>query len=133
MSAGRRDGPDFDETDPPYGDVQDDLPPPPAGDADDHVSRFDHAPPFRPRRNTVRLWTWAAALFALVALGTMAAVNAFGLPDWVPIARPQFGAAQPDLELAFPVEQQERRTLPNGTEYFGARIVVRAGETYRAN
>ena len=29
------------------------------------------------------------------------------------------GAAQPDLELSFPVEQQERRTLPNGTEFFG--------------
>ena len=32
--------------------------------------------------------------------------------------------AEPDLELEFPVEEQERRTLPNGTEYFGARIIV---------
>ncbi len=120
----RRDGPDFDETDPPYGDLQDDLPPPPTADVEDHVSRFEHAPPFRPRRNMARLWTWAAAIFALLAVGTMVAVNAVGLPDWVPMARPLFGAAQPDLELAFPVEEQERRTLPNGTEYFGARIIV---------
>ena len=120
-----RDGPDFDETAPPYGEVQDDLPPPPEPQVEDGPSRFDHAPPFRPRRNTARLWTWAAAIFAVIALGTVAAVNSVGLPDWVPVSRPLFGAAQPDLELSFPVEQQERRTLPNGTEFFGARIVVK--------
>ena len=27
--------------------------------------------------------------------------------------------------LQSPVEQQERRTLPNGTEFFGARIIVK--------
>ena len=120
-----RDGPDFDETAPPYGEVQDDLPPAPEPQEDEGPSRFDHAPPFRPRRNVAKLWTWAAAIFAVIALGTVAAVNSVGLPDWVPVSRPLFGAAQPDLELRFPVEQQERRTLPNGTEFFGARIVVK--------
>ncbi|TMM45879.1 MJ0042-type zinc finger domain-containing protein [Qipengyuania marisflavi] len=119
-----RDGPDFDETDPPYGDVQDDLPPPPRPELADDVSRFDHAPPFRPRRNLVKLWSWAAAIFALLALGTMAAVNYAGMPAWVPMAKPLFGASQPDLKLEFPVADQERRTLPNGTEFFGARILV---------
>ncbi|MBX7481964.1 zinc-ribbon domain-containing protein [Qipengyuania qiaonensis] len=118
-------GPDFDEAAPPYGDVQDDLPPPPEPEEEDSSpSRFDHAPPFRPSRNTTRLWTWAAAIFAAIALGTVVAVNYVGLPEWVPVTRPLFGAAQPDLELRFPVEQQERRTLPNGTEFFGARIIV---------
>ncbi|WP_341710790.1 zinc-ribbon domain-containing protein [Erythrobacter sp.] len=120
-----REGPDFDEAAPPYGEVQDDLPPPPEPEEDDSPSRFEHAPPFRPRRNMTKLWTWAAAIFALLAVGTIAAVNYVGLPDWVPVAKPLFGAAQPDLELSFPVEQQERRTLPNGTEFFGARIIVK--------
>ncbi len=115
---------DFDESAPPYGEIQDDLPPPPEPDGEDGPSRFDHAPPFRPRRNITRMWTWAAAIFALLAVGTIAAVNYAGLPDWVPITRPLFGAAQPDLQLSFPVEEQERRTLPNGTEFFGARIIV---------
>ena len=118
--------PDFDESDPPYGEVQDDLPPPPLADTqDDGTSRFDRAPPFRPRRNITRLWTIAAAVFAVLALGTIAVVNLVGLPDWMPVAKPLFGQAQPDLELSFPVEEQERRALPNGTEFFGAKIVVR--------
>jgi predicted Zn finger-like uncharacterized protein len=120
-----RDGPDFDETTPPYGEVQDELPPAPTPESDDARSRFDHAPPFRPRRNLTKLWTWAATIFAVIAIGTIAAVNYAGLPDWVPVSRPLFGAAQPDLELSFPVEQQERRTLPNGTEFFGARVIVK--------
>jgi predicted Zn finger-like uncharacterized protein len=120
-----RDGPDFDETTPPYGEVQDELPPAPTPESDGARSRFDHAPPFRPRRNLTRLWTWAATIFAVIAIGTIAAVNYAGLPDWVPVSRPLFGAAQPDLELSFPVEQQERRTLPNGTEFFGARVIVK--------
>jgi hypothetical protein len=87
---------------------------------DDGTSQFDAAPPFRPRRNTLRLWTWAAALFALVAAATILAVSYFGLPDWVPVSRPTFGLAQPELQLDFPPDQQERRQLPNGTEFFGA-------------
>jgi predicted Zn finger-like uncharacterized protein len=86
---------------------------------DDH-SQFDYAPPFRPRRNMLKLWTAAAAVFALLAVGTIAAVSYWGLPDWVPIARPTFAVKQPDLVLTFPPDQQDRRTLPNGTEYFGA-------------
>lgn len=124
-AEGFRSGPDFDETEPPYGDVQDDLPPPPEPEEDDYASQFDHAPPFKPRRNITKLWTYAAAIFALVALGTVAALQFAGVPEWMPMSKPLFGAAQPDLELSFPVEQQERRTLPNGTEFFGARIIVK--------
>ena len=105
--------------------MQDDLPPPPRPEDERGPSRFDHAPPFRRRLNINRLWTWAAAIFAVIALGTVVAVNYVGVPEWVPVTRPLFGAAQPDLELSFPVEQQERRTLPNGTEFFGARIIVK--------
>lgn len=44
----------------------------------------------------------------------------FGLPDWLPGARPSFGKGVSGLELSFPATKQDRRTLPNGTEYFGA-------------
>lgn len=91
----------------------------------EEVSQFDYAPPFRPRRNTLRVWTIAAALFAVLALGAIGAVSYWGLPDWVPISRPTFALGQPDLVLDFPKAQQERRTLPNGTEFFGASGTVK--------
>ena len=91
------------------------APPEPAG-----ASQFEAAPPFRRRRNPLKLWTWAAAIFALLAAGTIAAVSYWGLPDWVPVSRPTFAMGQADLQLDFPADQQERRQLPNGTEYFGA-------------
>jgi predicted Zn finger-like uncharacterized protein len=89
--------------------------PEPAG-----ASQFESAPPFRRRRNPLKLWTWAAAIFAVLATGTIAAVSYWGLPEWVPVSRPTFAMGQPDLQLDFPADQQERRQLPNGTEYFGA-------------
>ena len=101
------------------------APQPQAPDYGEEVSQFDYAPPFRPRRNMLKLWTAAAALFAVLALGTVAAVSYWGLPDWVPISRPTFALGQPYLVLDFPKAQQERRTLPNGTEYFGASGTVK--------
>ena len=86
----------------------------------DGASQFDAAPPFRRRRNPLRLWTWAASIFALLAVGTIGAVSYWGLPEWVPVSRPTFAMGHPDLQLDFPADQQERRQLPNGTEYFGA-------------
>ena len=89
--------------------------PEPAG-----ASQFEPAPPFRRRRTPLRLWTWAAVIFAALASGTIAAVSWWGLPDWVPVSRPTFAIGQADLQLDFPADQQERRQLPNGTEFFGA-------------
>ena len=106
-----------------------DTPPPPPYETPRYVqppepdtgeSQFESAPPFRRRRNPLKLWTWAAAIFALLAAGTIAAVSYWGLPDWVPVSKPTFAAAQSALQLDFPADQQERRQLPNGTEYFGA-------------
>ncbi len=116
--------------------VEEHIPPPPVADSPvtqvvyeqgayayddtyDH-SQFDHKPPFRPRRNMLKLWTYAAAVFAIFALGTTMAVSYWGLPEWVPVSRPTFGARQADLVLDFPADQQDRRQLPNGTEFFGA-------------
>lgn len=84
------------------------------------TSSFAHEPPFRRRRNPLRMYTMAAALFAIVTIGATVAVAIYGLPDWAPLARRTFAEAQPDLVLEFPPNRQDRRTLPNGTEFFGA-------------
>ncbi len=88
--------------------------------SDEGPSRFDFAPPFRPRRNWAKIGMAAAIVFAVVTLGLAGVVAWAGLPDWVPVARPTFAQAQQDLTLDFPPKRQDRRTLPNGTEYFGA-------------
>lgn len=91
---------------------------------DDGYSQFDHRPPFRPRRNWLRWLTWGAGAFAALALAAVVAMQTLGLPSWLPIEQPLFGA-DPGLEVEFPQSEQERRTLPNGAEFFGARVVVR--------
>ncbi len=95
-------------------------PPPVMESYENEHSHFDSEPPFRARRNPLKFWTAAAAVFAFIALGTIAAVSYWGLPEWVPVSRPTFAAQQPDLVLDFPGDKQDRRTLPNGTEFFGA-------------
>ncbi|NQZ47474.1 MAG: zinc-ribbon domain-containing protein [Erythrobacter sp.] len=97
-----------------------------AFDEDEHeydpaTSRFDYSPPFSQRRNSLKMWTIAAAIFAALALGTAAAVNYYGLPNWLPIAQPTFGIGKSDLTLDFPVEQQRKETLESGEEIFRVR------------
>lgn len=100
---------------------------------DDTHSPFDHEPPFRPRRNPAKLWTIAAVAFALSVAALGGAAWYFGLPQWLPGAGQTFGADRPDLELSFPPEKQDRRQLPNGTEYFGASgTVSNVGKDVRA-
>ncbi|ABD25149.1 Zinc finger/thioredoxin putative [Novosphingobium aromaticivorans DSM 12444] len=97
------------------------------------ASPFDHQPPFRPRRNPTKMWTIAAVAFALTLAGLGGAAWYFGLPQWLPGAGQTFGADRPDLELSFPPEKQDRRQLPNGTEYFGASgMVTNTGKAVRA-
>lgn len=92
--------------------------PPP--DYADERSSFDYEPPFRPRRNPARLWMIAAIVFALVSLAAVGLVSWYGLPGWMPMSRPTFAEVQPGLVLDFPPNRQDRRTLPNGTEFYGA-------------
>jgi predicted Zn finger-like uncharacterized protein len=85
-----------------------------------YASPFEHAAPFRPRRNPAKMLMIAAVLFATVVLGATAWVWRYGLPGWVPGSSATFAEAQPELVLDFPPNRQDRRTLRNGTEFFGA-------------
>lgn len=91
---------------------------------DETQSQFDHQPPFRPRRNPARMWTIAAALFAVVALGTVATVAWYGLPSWVPFAKPMFAEERAGLKLDFPENQQGMRELQDRSWFFEANGVV---------
>lgn len=95
-----------------------------AGGGDDAVSQFDYRAPFTRRRNTLRMWTFAAVIFALLAGGTAVAVNYYGLPDWAPFNRPTFGIGKPGLELDFPKEDQRSETLENGETIFRVRGTI---------
>ena len=87
---------------------------------DEDRSSFDYEPPFRRRRNPAKLWMIGAILFAVLALAGIGAVAWYGLPNWVPLARGTFTQGEPNLVLDFPPNRQDRRTLPNGAEFFGA-------------
>ncbi|MBY6127519.1 zinc-ribbon domain-containing protein [Qipengyuania aquimaris] len=130
-ASARESLPDFDETPPPSYDEPahrepsfDAEPEEEPVHEDDLVSRFDRSPPFGPRRNTLKLWTWAAAIFALLAAGALFAMTRYGTPTWWPVEKPLFGEAQPDLQIAFPADQQRWRELENKTWMFTARIEV---------
>lgn len=109
---------------PPLGYAAETPPAPPAfahgGYAEDDYSSFAHEPPFRARRNPAKMWMIAAVLFALVTLGAVTATALYGLPDWLPLSRQLFGAAQPGLKLDFPESQQGHRQLADGTWFFEA-------------
>ncbi len=91
----------------------------------DEGSRFDYSPPFSGRRNPLKMWTLAAGVFALLATGTVVAVNYYGLPDWFPVDQPTFGIGQEDLELDFPKNQQRKAELDTGEEIFEVRGSIR--------
>ena len=88
---------------------------------EEDASSFEFRPPFTRRRNSLKMWTIAASVFALLATGTVLAVNYCGLPDWVPIERPEFGIGKSALELDFPASQQRKESLPSGEEIFQVR------------
>lgn len=81
-------------------------------------SSFDPEPPFKPRRNPAKLWTMAAIIFALVMTSALAALYYFGPPKW--LTNYEFATAESTPLLIELGKNQERRILPDGTEYFAA-------------
>lgn len=110
--------PGMDEPEPPFEDEP--------GEDDEAGSQFDYRAPFTRRRNTLKMWTIAAAIFALLATGTVVAVNYSGLPlpDWLPLQRPTFGIGEPGLELNFPPGEQRSETLESGETIFRVRGAI---------
>lgn len=81
-------------------------------------------PAARPRRNMLKLWTYAAAAFFLVVAAAGGALYYFGTPSWMVSMGLAPEEGDPDL-LFYLSKPAERRKLPTGEEYFafGARIV----------
>ncbi len=82
------------------------------------ASSYAHEPPFRPRRNPARRWTIAAILFAVLLSGAVLAYFTLDGRQWLK----SYNLATIDdtpLEIVLNPDQ-ERRTLPDGTDYFAA-------------
>ena len=106
---------------PPASPVTRSTPPPPISVTPEYAAKsssFAHEPPFKARRNPAKLWTIAAVAFATVILASGAALFYFGPPQWV--SDYQFAAAEETPLLIELSQKQDRRTLPDGTEYFAA-------------
>ena len=117
------------------------LPPPPAAPVpsarDDGIDAYAPEPPFRPRKNPARRWTFAAALAGLGLVGGIVAVQVFGAP---PLAAPGgamlgVGVGTVEVPLLIPMRRRpHRRTLETtGAELFtvSGRIINPTNTTQR--
>jgi predicted Zn finger-like uncharacterized protein len=74
---------------------------------------FAHEPPFRPRRNRLRILTWAAIGFAALMLAAVVALMAFGSSGLLS----KIGIGSPEVPLTIQVTRKpERRTMASGNE-----------------
>lgn len=99
---------------------------------DTRAELFDHAPPFRPRRNPARLWLIAAIVSALLALAALASLAWFGPPAF--LKRVGLAENYVDVPLLLEVPRQpERRPLPSGNELFAlsGRVINPTDRTVR--
>ncbi|KEQ54482.1 family finger-like protein [Sphingobium chlorophenolicum] len=86
--------------------------------------------PARPRRNRLKIWTYAALAFCLAVGAAGGALWYFGTPSWAINLGLVPEEGDPDL-LFYLSKPAERRKLPTGEEYFafGARIVNSGKQT----
>lgn len=110
--------------------VADPAPPPPEAFAADPAPRpapaaAEEAPlPFRrPRRNPAKRWTLIAASAAVLMVTATAGLAYFGLPGWAQGLGLPGMAAEPDLVIELP-PNQDHRELADGTIYFAASGVI---------
>lgn len=104
--------------------------PPPSFAAADRTPRpapalDDGAPlPFRrPRRNPAKRWTIIAASAAVLMIAATGGLMYFGLPNWAQGLGLPGLAAEPDLVIELP-PNQDHRELADGTIYFAASGVI---------
>jgi predicted Zn finger-like uncharacterized protein len=93
-------------------------------EGDNGRSSFAYEPPFVPRRRRLRAWLLALLAFVLLLAALAATLAWYGAPDWLPFGHRTFAKAKPGLVLDFPKDRIERRTLADGTEFFGARGTI---------
>ncbi len=88
---------------------------------------FAHEPPFRPRRNRLKILTYAAAGFAVLAMVALGGLIAFG-PGGI-AGRFGFGASNVPLTIQV-TRKPERRTMASGNELLAVtgRILNPTGE-----
>ncbi len=80
--------------------------------------------PFRrPRRNPAKRWTLIAASAAVLMIAATAGLAYFGLPGWAQGLGLPGMAAEPDLVIELP-PNQDHRELADGTIYFAASGVI---------
>jgi hypothetical protein len=82
---------------------------------------FAHEPPFKPRRNPARRWTFAAIGAATVLIAGIIAIQFFGTPGIVNDIGAKLGLPVGRYEIPLLIEvprKPERRTLESGNELF---------------
>ncbi|WP_066558548.1 zinc-ribbon domain-containing protein [Croceicoccus bisphenolivorans] len=72
------------------------------------------------RKSRLRLVIFILLVLAAVAAAAFAAVRYYGAPEWLPVGQVAFAPPSENLELDFPADKQDRRTLPNGLQFFAA-------------
>jgi predicted Zn finger-like uncharacterized protein len=78
---------------------------------------FSAPVPVKPRRNMLKLWTWAAGGFFMIVAAAGGALYYFGPPSWMVAMGIVPEEGDPDL-LFYLSKPAERRKLPTGEEYF---------------
>lgn len=87
-------------------------------EAEDHAVYEEYEAP--PRRSWKRLVLFVLVVVLAMAAAAFAAVRYYGAPGWLPGGPVAFAPPSANLELDFPAEEQDRRTLPNGLQLFAA-------------
>lgn len=118
------DVPEFDgPADTPMPATAEHVPAPPAPEmpaAAYEESEWDEYQESASRKSKLRLILVILLVLAAVAAAAFFAVRHYGAPAWLPMGQVAFAPASKDLQLEFPVEDQDRRKLENGLQYFAA-------------